>query len=115
LELDAAIFMMDKFRIQTSIVSISTFGVHLGDNAEARQKAREVNEYAAKVVRKPPTRFGFFATLCLQDVKGSMEELAYAFDRLHADCVVLLANSRGIYLGENVFDPLFDELNRATP
>jgi hypothetical protein len=53
--------------------------------------------------------------LCLPDVKGSMEELAYAFDRLHADCVVLLANSRGIYLGENVFDPLFDELNRATP
>src|SRR5262249_932017 len=47
--LDAAISIMDKFRIQTSIMSISTPGVHLGDDAEAREKAREVNEYAAEV------------------------------------------------------------------
>jgi 6-methylsalicylate decarboxylase len=103
---------MDKFRIQTSIMSISTPGVHLGDDSEAREKAREVNEYAAEVVRKHRSRFGFFATLYLPDVKGSIEELAYAFEELHADGVVLLANSRGIYLGERVFDPLFDELNK---
>jgi 6-methylsalicylate decarboxylase len=42
--LDAAISLMDKFRIQTSIMSISTPGVHLGDDKEAREKAREVNE-----------------------------------------------------------------------
>jgi predicted TIM-barrel fold metal-dependent hydrolase len=110
--LDAAISLMDKFRIQTSNMSISTPGVHLGDDSEAREKAREVNEYAAEVVRKHPSRFGFFATLCLPDVKGSIDELAYAFDKRHADGVVLLANSRGIYLGERVFDPLFDELNK---
>ena len=110
--LDSAISFMDKLRIQTSIMSISTPGVHLGDDKEAREKAREVNEYAAEVVGKHRSRFGFFATLCLPDVKGSIEELAYAFDKLHADGVVLLANSRGIYLGEMVFDPLFDELNR---
>ena len=109
---DSAIALMDKLRIQTSIMSISTPGVHLGDDAEAREKAREMNEYAADVVRKHPARFGFFATLCLPDVKGSIDELAYAFDRLHADGVVLLANSRGIYLGDRVFDPLFDELNK---
>ena len=39
--------LMDKFRIQTSIMWISTPGVHLGDDGEAREKAREVNEYAA--------------------------------------------------------------------
>jgi len=110
--IDSAIDLMDKYRIQTAIMSISTPGVHLGDDAEAREKAREVNEYAAEVVRKHPSRFGFFATLCLPDVKGSMDELAYAFDKLHADGVVLLANSRGIYLGDKAFDPLFDELNK---
>jgi 6-methylsalicylate decarboxylase len=109
---DSTIALMDKFRIQTAIMSVSTPGVHLGDDAEARDKAREVNEYAVEVVRKHPGRFGFFATLCLPDVKGSLDELAYAFDKLHADGVVLLANSRGIYLGESAFDPLFDELNR---
>ncbi len=109
---DSAIALMDKYGIQTAIMSISTPGVHLGDDAEAREKAREMNEYAAQVVRKHPGRFGFFATLCLPDVKGSLDELAYAFDQLHADGVVVLANSRGIYLGEKSFDPLFDELNR---
>jgi 6-methylsalicylate decarboxylase len=63
-------------------------------------------------VRKHPDQLGFFATLTLPDVKGSLNELAYAFDQLHADGVVLLANSRGIYLGDQSFDPLFDELNR---
>jgi predicted TIM-barrel fold metal-dependent hydrolase len=109
---DSAIAVMDKYRIQTAIMSVSTPGVHLGDDAEAREKAREVNEFAAEVVRRHPDRFGFFATLCLPDVKGSLDELAYAFDRLHADGVVVLANSRGIYLGDTRFDPLFDELNR---
>ena len=109
---DSALALMDKYRVQTAIMSISTPGVHLGDAAEAREKAREVNEYAAEMVRKHPSRFGFFATLTLPDVRGSLEELGYAFDQLHADGVVLLANSRGIYLGDPAFDPLFYELNR---
>jgi predicted TIM-barrel fold metal-dependent hydrolase len=71
-----------------------------------------VNEFASQVVRDHPGRVGFFATLCLPDVRASMEELAFAFDKLGADGVVLLANSRGIYLGEKQFDPIFDELNR---
>ena len=109
---DSALALMDKYRVRTAIMSVSTPGVHLGDDAEAREKAREVNEFAAEVVRKNPGRFGFFATLCLPDLKGSMDEAAYAFDKLHADGVVLLANSRGIYLGDRAFDPLFDELNK---
>ena len=109
---DSAIALMDKYGIQTAVMSVSTPGVHLGDEGEAREKAREVNEFAAEVVGKNPSRFGFFATLCLPDVKGSLAEAAYAFDRLHADGVVLLANSRGIYLGDRALDPLFDELNK---
>ncbi|HMD05520.1 MAG TPA: amidohydrolase family protein, partial [Candidatus Binatus sp.] len=109
---DSAIALMDKYGIETAIMSVSTPGVNLGDDGEAREKAREVNEYAADVVRKHPRRFGFFATLCIPDVKGSLDEVAYAFDKLHADGVVVLANSRGIYLGDRRFDPIFDELNR---
>jgi predicted TIM-barrel fold metal-dependent hydrolase len=109
---EAALALMDKLRVQTSILSVSTPGVHLGDDAEARDWARRVNEYAAEVVRRAPDRFGFFATLCLPDVQGALDELAYAFDRLHADGVILLANCRGTYLGDARFDPVFDELNR---
>jgi predicted TIM-barrel fold metal-dependent hydrolase len=109
---DAALALMDKYAVQTAVLSVSTPGVHLGDDAEARKWAREVNEYAAAIVQSQPDRFGFFATLCLPDVAGSLRELEYAFDALHADGVVLLANCRGTYLGEPAFDALFDELNR---
>jgi predicted TIM-barrel fold metal-dependent hydrolase len=109
---DASLALMDERGIETAILSVSTPGVHLGDDAEARRRAREVNELAAVVVRDHPARFGFFATLTLPDVDGALAELAHAFDTLRADGVVLLANSRGVYLGDARFDPLFDELQR---
>lgn len=109
---DAHLALMDRHRIETAIVSVSTPGVNLGDTGEARAMARQVNEYAAEVVATHGERFGFFATLTLPDVEGSLEEAAYALDDLHADGIVLLANVGGVYLGDPGFDLLFDELNR---
>lgn len=109
---EAALALMDERGVEAAILSVSTPGVHLGDDVEARALARDVNEFAADVVRARPQRFGFFATLCLPDVRGSLAEFEHAFDTLHADGVVLLANSRGVYLGDKRFDPLFEELNR---
>ncbi len=109
---EAALDLMDARGVETAILSVSTPGVHLGDDGEARAMARHVNEYAAAVVRARPQRFGFFATLCLPDVRGSLAELEHAFEGLRADGVVLLANSRGVYLGDKRFDPLFEELER---
>jgi predicted TIM-barrel fold metal-dependent hydrolase len=109
---EAALALMDERDIGTAILSVSTPGVHLGADAEARALARDVNEYTAATVRRHPERFGFFATLCLPDVQGSLKELEHAFEALGADGVVLLANSGGIYLGDAAFDPLFEELNR---
>ena len=108
----AALALMDERGVETAILSVSTPGVHLGDDADARAMARHVNEYAAAMVRAYPGRFGFFATLCLPDVRGSLIELEHAFDALGADGAVLLANSRGVYLGNQSFDPVFEELNR---
>lgn len=111
---EAALDAMEMRKVCTSIVSVSTPGVHFGDDREARDMARAVNEYAANVARKHPDRFGFFATLTLPDVEGSLAELAYAFDTLQADGVVLLANTHGEYLGAPEQTPLFDELNRRS-
>lgn len=109
---DGAIALMDRLGIQTGLLSVSTPGVHLGDDAEARSMARQVNDYTAEVVAKHPGRFGLFATLTLPDVEGAIAEAAYAFDVLGADGVVLLANVGGVYVGDPAFDALFDELNR---
>ncbi len=113
---DKALALMDAARIAKAVLSVSTPGVHLGQGPEAdrvaREKAREVNEFAAQVAIDHPGRFGFFATLTLPDVEGAIAEADYALDHLKAQGVVLLANVGGQYLGDAAWAPLMDHLNR---
>lgn len=111
---ETALELMDKADVATSILSLSTPGVHLGSAAEARRMARAVNEFSAEVVARQPKQFGFFAVLTLPDLDGALAELEYAFDHLRADGVVLLANARGTYLGDPAWEPLMHELNRRS-
>lgn len=108
---EGSIAVMERHGSATAILSVSTPGVHLGDDAEARRMARAVNEYAAEVVHRHPGRFGFFATLTLPDLEGAIAEARYALDHLRADGVVLLSNVNGTYLGDPAWDPLMAELN----
>lgn len=105
---------MDKVNITKSIVSITSPGTHLtpGDNVSARQLSRQCNEFAADLKRRHPTKFGFWASLPLPDVDGSLVELAYALDHLDADGVAVMTNAHGVYLGDAVLEPVFEELNR---
>jgi predicted TIM-barrel fold metal-dependent hydrolase len=111
-----ALALMDDHEIATAVVSVSTPGVRLrsGDrpDAAAQAKAREVNEFAARLAQHHPGRFGFFATLTLPDVDGALAEATHALDRFGAAGVILLANTHGRYLGAAKDDALFDELNR---
>jgi predicted TIM-barrel fold metal-dependent hydrolase len=111
---EAALRTMDDHGIETAILSVSTPGVRPGPtpvpDAEARAMAREVNEFAARLAGDHPGRFGFFATLPLPDVDAALEEARHALDVLHAAGVILLANTRGRYLGEPEDEPLLAEL-----
>lgn len=42
----------------------------------------------------------------------SLEELSYVLDLLKLDGFVLFANSNGVYLGDPVLEPVFEELER---
>ncbi|MEZ5644950.1 MAG: amidohydrolase family protein [Burkholderiaceae bacterium] len=110
---DGALDLMDSAGIGSGIFSVSTPGVHLGDDGEAREMARATNEFMAHVVRsQSPGRFGFFAVLPLPEVEAAVAEARYALDVLGADGVMLLASIRGTYLGDPAWEPLMDELGR---
>jgi 6-methylsalicylate decarboxylase len=109
---EATLAMMDRMGIATGMLSVSSPGVHFGNDAKARLLARSVNEFAASTIGDHPGRFGGFASLPLPDVDGAVEEIAYALDTLKLDGVVLLTNFNGVYLGDKRLDPVFEELNR---
>ncbi|MGW6277012.1 amidohydrolase family protein [Kribbella sp. NPDC055071] len=108
---EAALEAFDRLGVETGILSISSPGVHLGQDTTAGTLARRVNEYCAEVVRACPKRFGFFASLVLPDLEGSLCEARHALDELGADGVILLANAEGVYLGAPQWDPLLELLD----
>jgi predicted TIM-barrel fold metal-dependent hydrolase len=102
---------MDGWRIRTAITSL-TPRVLMTNPQQAREVARCCNEFQADLVRAHPARFGSFAILPLPDVDGALIELAYALDVLGLDGVGLFSSFAGRYLGDPLFDPVFDELDR---
>ena len=82
------------------------------DRAVAASGVRICNESMAGLVRSRPTRFGFFANVAMLHPDLALEQIAYAFDELGADGVLLNTSADGRYLGDPMFDPLFAELDR---
>jgi predicted TIM-barrel fold metal-dependent hydrolase len=109
---EAAIAYMDSRDITKGILSLTAPAVSDWAENERPEIARDVNDYTAKLVERWPDRFGNFATLPLPDMDAALRELAYAFDTLAADGVVLLSNYGDRYLGDRCFEPLWSELNR---
>jgi predicted TIM-barrel fold metal-dependent hydrolase len=109
---DATLSFMDDAGIDVAVVSVSTPGVHTGDSAKARALARRCNELSAELMHAKPDRFASFACLPLPDIDASLTELSFAFDVLKLDGVVLFTNANGVYLGDAVLEPVFEELER---
>jgi predicted TIM-barrel fold metal-dependent hydrolase len=109
---DEHLRMMDRNGIRKSILSISSPGVHFGDDRSARTLAAEMNDVAAEIAATRPDRFGFFASLPMPDMEGALHELPRALDELAADGVILMTNSNGRYLGDERLTPLLAELDR---
>ncbi|HTJ15508.1 MAG TPA: amidohydrolase family protein [Steroidobacteraceae bacterium] len=109
---ERALERMDETGVATAIVSISAPGVWFGDVTQGRRLSRETSLFAAQMRQRHPKRFGFFAALPLPDIEGSLREIEYAFDQLHANGVVLMTSYGDRWLGDPSFDPVMQELDR---
>ncbi len=104
--------VMDRLGISTSLLSISSPGVHLDDDAAAVGLAREVNEAGRRAAVDHPGRFGLLAALPLPDVDAAIAEIAYCCEHLDVDGFALLTNIGGTYVSDASFGPVFRELDR---
>ncbi len=102
---------MDKHGVETGVASLVP-GILWADKATARRLVRQYHDYCARLVSDYPARFGFFASLPLSDIEGSLAEISHAFDQCKADGVMLHTQYDNKYPGDPAFDPVFAELNR---
>lgn len=72
----------DDAGIDVAITSISTPGVHMGDDSAARDLARRVNELSAELIQDRPDRFGGFSIIDEMNVIPGAEERGTAADTL---------------------------------
>jgi predicted TIM-barrel fold metal-dependent hydrolase len=109
---ESAAQFQSELGIDTAILSVSTPGTTiLPRAADAAALARDLNDYTADFASSSDGSFGFFATVAMPHVAEVAAEAGRAIDDLHADGVVLLANSSGTYLGESGQDDLFAALD----
>lgn len=103
---------MDRDGVATGMLSCTTPGVWFGDPDETQRMAREMNEYGARMASDYKGRFGLWALLPLPVIDSSLREIEYALDTLKADGVGLVSSYDDHWLGDPMFRPVFDELNR---
>jgi 6-methylsalicylate decarboxylase len=109
--IDSALERMDKHGIAAAVISSPNAANELAGQA-GRDMSRRVNEAIAEMMVKHPTRFGGMATLPGRDIDGCLQEMEYALDVLKLDGVATSTNIDDVYLGEDVYDPWFEEMNR---
>ncbi|WP_405728881.1 amidohydrolase [Streptomyces sp. NBC_00028] len=109
---EAALAAMDRTGIAAALLSVSSPGVHYGDDDAARDLARAVNDEGASLVQAHPERLGLLASLPLPDLPGALAETRHALDDLGADGITLHTSYAGRHLGDPYYEALMAELDR---
>ncbi|KPI11517.1 amidohydrolase 2 [Actinobacteria bacterium OK074] len=118
-----AVDFMNRYGIQTQVVSVSEPGVMYLSSADDRvAMARRLNDYMSKDLAHTDAarlagRFGAFAILPIgapasaQDVAAAVVEVKRAVQELRLDGIGILSSYKGVYLGDPVFEPLMKVLD----
>lgn len=106
--------IMDDVGIATSMLSVSAPHVAFAPDHSRATLCRAINDYAAELVGRNPSRFGAFAILPLPDVERSLDEIQHALDRLGLDGVGMPTNVSGLYLGDPALTKILAALNERS-
>ena len=110
--LEGQLSYMEETGISHALLSLSTPHQHFGEDGFAAELSRSINEAAAKLKREYPDRFSFAACLPLPNAELAVKEAAYAYDVLGACAVKVPSQANGVYLGDDRFAPLMEELEQ---
>jgi 6-methylsalicylate decarboxylase len=102
--------LMDTAGIARSVLSISSPGVHFGDDVAAAELAIQVNDFMGRLSAENPARFEYFAALPLPDVAGAIAEVRRCLGAPGCAGVGIESNAHGAYLGVHELEPLWREL-----
>lgn len=99
-----------EHHIDYSLLSLSSPHINFGDHDETLMLARDANDYGQQLHQKHPNEFGYLASLPLPYVNESVAEIDYALKH-DAQGFTVPTNSRGIYFGSPILDPVYAKLN----
>jgi predicted TIM-barrel fold metal-dependent hydrolase len=106
--------MMGRYAIDRAVVSVGPPGLYFGDQSQANELARLVNETMASIRDSDPGTFAALGMVPLPDVDAALAELAHLLDVQRLDGVILTSHVAGTYLGADAFEPLYAELDRRS-
>lgn len=105
---EKALEAMDESGVASAMTSVPP---HFDPDTVERD-ARPANEFAARFLADHRERFGVFAFLPMPHVDATLREIEYALDTLKLDGVGVYTNYGDKWLGDAMFNAVFEELNR---
>jgi len=105
---------MDKFGIDTQVVSLVSPGVQVFEASEGRGLAREYNNRLAEVAQRNPKRFAGLACIAPQNPQEAADELVRAVRELGFKGCLINSHTKGEYLDDRKYWVIFEraqELN----
>lgn len=109
---EAMLDRIENLGVERAVVSISAPALEPVDDGERPALARACNDAIADLAKRNPGTIGGFAALPMPDVAASVAEVRRALGELKLDGVAVLTNYGGRYLGDPLFAPLLEELDR---
>ena len=109
---ESSLAVMESQEIATTILSFTSPGIYFGNLEETRNLAKQCNDFLAQLVADHPGQFGGFAFLPLPDIDAALVELERVLDKLNLDGITLLTSVDERYIGDPIFEPIYQELNR---